>query len=604
MESSTAAQATECDPCPSDLFPHAIVRPGQDLFLEDARACLANGTHLLAHAPMGLGKTAVSLAAGLETSLHSGGRLRFLTARQSQHTVAIETLRLIWRKRRFACVDIISRQDMCLALRKGWPSCASKGSCFFLNRRVDEAAERLLEYPLHVQEAMRLCLRLGTCPYLAAQKAAKAADVLVGDYNQLFGERALEGIGKGEIAIIDEGHNLPSRIADASSSSLTPVIIDRALSSPVMRPFREDLEVVERELNRLSVGKGRAKIEPWELDETLAQACGADSGSIGEEVRSALSALELERHRPLVDFLLNWSAFGSSSVRYSEPFPARLVCRLVDPNLVAGPVFAKLRGSVVMSGTLHPPEMFAELLGLGGRCATREYRSPFPPENRIVLASGDVSSRYRTRGEGTNEAMSMRIQKICASVPGNVAAFFPSYDFLGGVTLHLRKKELGKRILEESRELTKNERDAMLVDLSRERNALLLATIGGSFSEGIDFRDNLLSAVIVAGFPLGPPSLENDLLRAHLAQKFGSRKAVLYSRTYPAISKVLQAAGRAIRSETDRAVIVLLDDRYLLPSIRDCFPEDMRPTGPLGLDSALASFFHAPTTPQADERVI
>ncbi len=603
MESSAASPPSECEQA-FDLFPHPIIRPGQDLFLDDARACLSNGTHLLAHAPMGLGKTAVSLAAGLEKSLQSGGKLRFLTARQSHHTVAIETLRLIWRKRHFTCVDIISRQDMCLALRKGWPSCISKGSCFFLNRHVEEAAERLLEYPLHVQESMRLCLRLGACPYMAVQKAAKAADVIVGDYSQLFAERSIESIGKEEYAIVDEGHNLPSRVSDANSSSLTAVTVERALSSPAMRPYREDLEVLERELKRLASGKGRARIEPWELDESLAQACGADSGSIGEEMQSALIPLELERHRPLVEFLLNWSAFGSSSARYSEPFPAKLVCRLIDPCLVTGPVFGKLRGSIVMSGTLHPPEMFAELLGLDGKCATREYRSPFPPENRIVLATGDVSSRYRTRGERTNEDMAERIRRICENVPGNVAAFFPSYDFLGGVSLRLRRKELGKRIIEESRDLTKNERDAMLVELTREGESLLLATIGGSFSEGIDFRDNLLSAVVVAGFPLGPPSLENDLLRTHMAQRFGARKAVLYSRTYPAISKVLQAAGRAIRSETDRAAIVLLDDRYLLPSIRDCFPEEMRPVAPRDLDDALASFFAPAPLATPDERVI
>ena len=437
MESSAEAESRECESHSLDLFPHRTIRPGQDLFLEDARACFANGTHLFAHAPMGLGKTAVSLAAGLETSLQSRSRLRFLTSRQSQHTVAIETARLIWKKRHFTVIDVISRQDMCLAPRKGWPSCVSRGSCFFLNRHLDEAAERLLEYPLHVQEAMRLCLRLGACPYMAAQKASKAADLVVGDYNQIFAERCSESFGKDEFAIIDEGHNLPSRISDSNSSALTSALVERAVSSPALRPFREDLEVLEREFKRLTVGKGKARVEPWELDEALAQACGADAGSIGEEMRSSLSALELERHRPLVDFLSTWSAFGSSSVRYSEPFPARLVCRLVDPSLIAGPVFGRLKGSVVMSGTLHPPEMFAEILGLDGRSATREYRSPFPPENRLVHAIGNVSSRFRMRGEQTNEAMAERIEGICHAVPGNLAAFFPSYDFLAGVALKL-----------------------------------------------------------------------------------------------------------------------------------------------------------------------
>jgi DNA excision repair protein ERCC-2 len=280
----------------------------------------------------------------------------------------------------------------------------------------------------------------------------------------------------------------------------------------------------------------------------------------------------------------------------------RVHCKLLEPSLVTAPILDSTWSTLVMSGTLHPPEMFADLLGIANRCAVRHYRSPFPPENKVVLGVAGVSSRFRMRGERMFDAFAQKIEESCGATPGNLAVFFPSYDFMNSVVFHLRKRHLQKRILVESREMNKNERDAVIADLKREGETVLLATLGGSFAEGIDFRDNLLSAVVVAGFPIAPPSVEGDAHRARIATKFGERKAAAYAQTYPAITKVLQAAGRAIRSETDRAAIVLLDERYLLPSVKECMPEDLRPEGCGDLSSSLSSFFAARR--QADERVI
>ena len=124
--------------------------------------------------------------------------------------------------------------------------------------------------------------------------------------------------------------------------------------------------------------------------------------------------------------------------------------------------------------------------------------------------------------------------------------------------------------------MAKAEKEALLLDLVRDRSGLLLATIGGSFAEGVDFRDNLLSAVVVVGLPLSPPSVEGQAIADRLERRLGPVKAIQYTRTYPAVTKVLQAAGRAIRSESDRAAIILLDDRYLTSTIRAAFPADFR----------------------------
>ena len=117
-----------------------------------------------------------------------------------------------------------------------------------------------------------------------------------------------------------------------------------------------------------------------------------------------------------------------------------------------------------------------------------------------------------------------------------------------------------------------------------------MGTVSGSFSEGVDFPHNILSMVIVVGLPLSPPSREMEAMLEHMEGRFGARKANMYVQVYPAVSRVLQAAGRAIRSETDRAAIVLLDDRYMLPHVRAAFPADLSISCPQDLLGEVASF--------------
>ena len=130
----------------------------------------------------------------------------------------------------------------------------------------------------------------------------------------------------------------------------------------------------------------------------------------------------------------------------------------------------------------------------------------------------------------------------------------------------------------------------------------MMSSIGGSFTEGVDFCDNLLSAVVVVGLPVPPPSEELDALTLRYSQRFGPAKARLYAQTYPALSKVLQAAGRAIRSERDRAAIVLLDERFLLPPASTALPPDFKPAPSLDLGAELDAFFRGDVVPH--EKVI
>lgn len=585
-------------PPATDLFPHEAVRKGQGQFLENARSCMSNRVHLLAHAPTGLGKTAVSLSAALETTLENDGFIFFLTSRQSQHSVAIETLKRIWKKRQIACIDLIAREDMCLSRRSGHTPCVEGEDCYFLKGGGREAAERLLRSPLHVHESVRLCLKAGACPHMAAMAALKEAHVAVCDYNQVFGRPEFSLLDRTErspeetVLIVDEGHNLPSRIMRNNTGVLSEWALDTALSSARLRHFAEELKVLKAALLDLASNRNdKVHLRARDLDGRLRSECGVDVSGLAEEMIETMDDRDLRQHKDLIDFLQCWNAFGEASIRLAGRNPRRLVSKLIEPAAISAPIMEGVRCALIMSATLHPPEMFADMLGLNARYVCYRYPSPFPESSRLLLAVRGVTSRYKARSSETYAAIANRIAEVCSATPGNAAVFFPSYEFMQKTIYHMADLVISKRMIVERREYGKNERNAILANMESSGNAVLMAAIGGSFSEGVDFRNGLLSAVVVVGLPMSPPSLEAEAMRQRMEARFGKKRGSMYAQLYPAVSKVLQAAGRAIRCERDRAVVVLMDDRYFARSILSALPNDFRPIQADDLPGMIGEFF-------------
>ena len=246
---------------------------------------------------------------------------------------------------------------------------------------------------------------------------------------------------------------------------------------------------------------------------------------------------------------------------------------MLDPGIPARKVFNRVHSAILMSGTLRPPEMARDLLGLeADRTAVKAYPSPFPPENRAIIVDQNVSTRFKERGPRLWGNLAGTIQDVCEATGGNVAVYAPSYSVMQEVrkATNVRKEEIV-----EDPGMGQAERDLVLDRLrgARTRNGgVLWGVLGGSFSEGVDFRDNLLSAVIVIGLPLAPPDLEVNATIDYLQARFAG-KGRLYGYTYPAMNKTLQALGRGIRSETDRCAILLLDNRYMTNPYRSLLPE-------------------------------
>ncbi len=607
------------------IFPFPLIREGQKEFMEDVKHAVEGGNILIAHAPTGIGKTAAVLAPALQYAVENGKTVFFLTSKRSQHKIAIDTLRLIKEraKRNFVVVDVISKQSMCpraVSIYREFYSlfsefCRSEQKnkrCHYFMKRDEEALRRIRESIMHVEELYSWCTTRGICPYKAALEVAESADVLVCDYNYLFSadisERVLEKVDRDLeeiIIIIDEAHNLPDRIRNNLSSELRMSNVTEAARGlkHTNREMYANLMELERIFTKLTMKAGKTKKEEMnvakdflveEMEKVLRRRIEALSyDDFVNSLRSIAEGFETSKVNKdelfqrnvlgVADFLASWrtseKCFRIFSLSHKEN--PSLHFKLLDPSVISEPRFAGAHSTIMMSGTLCPTEMYADVLGIGvasnwikgKEIVLREYKSPFPKKNRLIVVTKELTTKYTKRGEEMYRKVAEKIGEVAKYVRGGVAVFFPSYALLKSISVYL-PEGVRRRAIVERREMKKDEKNRLYETLKNGNEGILLAVLGGSLSEGMDYESNMLKAIIVVGLPLGPPTLEVKTVEGYYIGKYGAEKGKLYGYLYPAITKVMQAAGRGIRSEHDRCIVILMDYRFAQFPYKNCFPSD------------------------------
>ena len=298
--------------------------------------------------------------------------------------------------------------------------------------------------------------------------------------------------------------------------------------------------------------------------------------SLGSDFMEELSeisdfARESGRHRifcsSLLNFIERWMESDEDFARIIRKkkikdrweFEIKLVSLL--PSKISSEVINNSYSTILMSATLQPLEMYADLLGINNY-QTASFKSIFPKENRLNIISPIATTKYSKRNEEQYRNYASAIENIFEKVKGNTAVFFPSYIFLNNVRRHIKSKN----VFEESRDLSKEQKLNILNHFIDSGNSLLLAVQSGSFDQGIDMPNNSLKCIIIAGLALATPDLETKSLIDCYNRKYG--KGMEYAYIFPAVQKAIQASGRAIRSENDRASIVYLDERFLWRNYR------------------------------------
>lgn len=599
------------------LFPYDKIRKTQDEMLLEVADAIKNKKNLIAHAPTGIGKTVSVLAPALSFALKNDLTIFFLTSRHTQHQIAVKTLKEIRKKHNqgFCVVDILGKKWMCLQggvnklysnefsdyckrLREEnecefYSNIRSKGKLSFNAEKVLEELKKI--GASHSEELIKICEKENVCPYEISTLLCKDAQVVIGDYYHVFNENIRTNLFKRgskelekSIIIVDEGHNLPGRIMNLGTVKLSNLILERALKEAVKFKFDEAVEHLNLIRNALdflaedlNFNKEEKLVKKHEFIEKIEKEKNyeeiiSDLIFIGDEVREKQKQSFIGS---IGNFLEAWKGPDKGfariiSLKEGFKFPLIILSyRCLDPSLITKEVIENAYSTIIMSGTLTPTFMYKDILGFDN-VIERVYGSPFPKKNKLSLIIPETTTKFTRRSEAEFEKIAKISAKLVNSIPGNSLLFFPSYNLRDNIYKHFHSL-CEKTTFLEKPNLSKQEKEEMLERFGSysKIGAVLLGVAAGSFGEGIDLPGDLLKAVIVIGLPLEKPSLEIKELIDYYDEKFG--KGWDYGYMFPAIIKCLQNAGRCIRSETDRGVIVFLDERFAWQNYYKCFPPDM-----------------------------
>ena len=366
--------------------------------------------------------------------------------------------------------------------------------------------------------------------------------------------------------LIDEAHNLPDRAREMYSARLPGKLIDRARRSIPQSARKGDLYLSLRALRRAmeataeegEIPRAEENPRPELTERCEAVLCALQESTEGDPALCAQLRLEL------TGWVYQSAGYDETCRLLFEGGKSSRVITLycTDASARTGAVLRRSRAAILFSATLTPPEFYKTLCGMKEDSACVHLLSPFPPENLLVLHL-PVSTRYKAREATLPRVVSAVAVLALSREKGNFITFFPSYAYLRQAAELLEPLLNGKaELLIQTPEMDEEARAAFLSRFSPEPDGRLLAlcAMGGVFSEGVDLPADRLCGAAVVGVGLPQIGVERDALRKRYDEAYGDGYAYAY--VYPGIGKVLQAAGRVIRSENDRGALLLIDDRY------------------------------------------
>ena len=575
--------------------------------IEEVVDVLEKGENLVMHAPTGIGKTAI-LAPVIAYAKKHNKRVFFLTPRHSQHKIAVDLVKKIKEKydENVVTVDFLGKMHMCSMVsdHKDVSSGTFYDYCRYLRRndmcdyytslfskRKKDDMKLLIKNlifksPEDAEKVKSECSNAGFCPYEVSAKVGEKACVIIGDYYHIFSDSIRESlfnrlkITLSEcIVIVDEAHNLPDRVKKLLTSTLTTFGIERALkqNQKYELGLDETLEKIRSELVKTSKNIGFGKTEEKVTQNSFKITEEETEGlfSISEEV---FEKEETNHILSIGSFIEGWNAKdetgylrmvsieqtrrGGTNIKLSK--------KCIDASKAVSPVSNEVKNIIFMSGTLSPVPVYQDVLGVKGRAV--EFSNPFPKENELNLIVPKTTTQYTKRSDGMFEAIGVQCTLITDAVPGNVAVYFPSYSLLGEIKPRFETK-CKKPVFTEVQNMSKEEKTEFLENFKKHKSkgAVLLGVSSGSFGEGIDLMGDYLKAVVVVGMPFAKPDLETEETIKYLDFKYGNGWE--YGYLFPMLIKTLQNAGRCIRSETDKGVIIFLDERYNWPKYKKYFPK-------------------------------
>lgn len=571
-------------------FPFPYREGQRDLVVSVYRTILRK-KKLFIQAPTGVGKTMATVFPAVRAVGEGlGEKIFYLTAKTITRTVAEQAFSLLKEKGLlYKTITLTAKEKICFCEEAE----CNPDACPYAKGHFDRVNDAVFDLITHSGDWSREVLeeqakKHMVCPFEMSLDVSNWADAVICDYNYAFDPQAhlkrfFSESGKGEyLFLIDEAHNLVERGREMYSASL----------------YKEDLlevrKLVKAEDPKLAKRLSECNQQFLELKRECEHYQILKSVShIALKLMNVLSKLEdyleeckdAEKKKRVLDFYFAVRSFlnihdimDENYVIFSEMmedgrFQIKLFC--VNPAVNLQNYLEQGNSTIFFSATLLPVHYYKKLLSVEKEDYAVYAHSSFPQENKFLFIGTDVSTRYTRRGESTYQRFARYIAVMAEQKKGNYMAFFPSYRFLEEVhTCFLECVDHEVDSICQVSYMDEEQREEFLEEFEREREKSLVAfcVMGGIFSEGIDLTDDKLIGAVIAGTGLPQVCTEREILKQYF--NAADMDGFDYAYLYPGMNKVLQSAGRVIRTESDRGVILLLDDRFRAMRYREVFPRE------------------------------
>ena len=568
-------------------FPHADFRPGQRHLAESVFKAVSTGRCLMAQAPTGIGKTIGTLFPLLKAlAPQQLDKLYFLTAKTPGRKLALDAAQVILQRADappLRVLEMIARDKAC-----EHPDKACHGESCPLAQgfydRLPAARQAASELSLLNQSALRqVALEHEVCPYYLSQEMARWADVVVADYNYYFDFSALLfGLAQANswkvAVLVDEAHNLVERGRQMYSASLDQSTLD-GVRKTAPEALKKPLQRVNREWNALHNQQSGAYQAYDKPPEKLLQALSSCSASIGDYLNDHPQGLDSALQSFYFDVLQFCRVGELFDQQYLFDISKRdlerkrnlsqLCLRNVVPAGFIGPRLSAARSTVLFSATLSPRHYYADLLGTPANTVCIDVESPFHADQLHVQIINQISTRFVHRQASLAPIVELIAQQFMQR-PGNYLAFFSSFDYLQQVAQLLAERYPAIDLWSQSRGMAEVQRQAFLDRFTADGQGVGFAVLGGAFGEGIDLPGARLIGAFIATLGLAQLNPVNEQFKRRMTAIFGA--GYDYTYLFPGVQKVVQAAGRVIRTQQDQGVVMLIDDRFGESKVKQLLP--------------------------------
>ncbi|WP_213154173.1 ATP-dependent DNA helicase [Pseudomonas carnis] len=568
-------------------FPHADFRTGQRTLAESVYKAVSTGRCLMAQAPTGIGKTIGTIFPQLKALVPQQlDKVFFLTAKTPGRKLALDAAQVLYDSSPdlpLRVLELVARDKACEHLDKACHGDSCPLAKGFYDR-LPAARQAASQVRLLDQRSLRnVALAHQVCPYYLSQEMARWSDLIVADYNYYFDFVAmlfgLAQLNQWQVSVlVDEAHNLVERARSMYSASLDQYSL-KTVRDSAPEALKKPLQRLNREWNALH----KDQLAPYQAyaakPDKLLQALSLCTSAMGDYFNDHPDALNGDLQAFYFD-ALQWAKvaelfnehfiFDITKRSFTAKRSSSTLClRNVVPAEFIRPRLTAARSSVLFSATLSPRHYYADLLGLPADTAWVDVESPFKAEQLQVSIVERISTRFVHRQASLEPIVALIAQQFAAQ-PGNYLAFFSSFDYLQQVAQLLAERHPQIALWLQSRGMVEAERQAFLDQFTPHSQGIGFAVLGGAFGEGIDLPGTRLIGAFIA--TLGLPQLNpvNEQMKLRMGAIFGA--GYDYTYLYPGIQKVVQAAGRVIRGQQDRGVVMLIDDRFGEQRVRQLLP--------------------------------